>query len=97
MIIYAYGPVVLFGAIPLVILIILFTTVNMSLFYLSFKETSAVVMSQKLKKLQRRFLLQLGLQSFIPLLLVSIPVLLAIVAFSLEIFGTACKCLYWPV
>lgn len=90
-IVYKYGATFLFGAVPLVLLVILFVVVDLSLLYLSYKETNTMVMSQKLKKIQRRFLLQLSLQSFIPLFLVSLPVLAAIIVFSVEIFGTACK------
>lgn len=94
MVIYNYGLTLYLGAVPTAFLTILFITVDMSLLHLSYKETNALVMSQKLKKIQRRFLLQLSLQAFIPFLLICIPTLAAIVAFSWEIFGTTCKLLY---
>lgn len=89
--IYHYSTVMIFGIAPLGFLIVLFVTVEMGFLYFSYKETSRAVMSPKVKKMQRQFLLQLGLQAFIPIIAIIVPTVAVIFVFSFGVLGYSCK------
>lgn len=82
-----------YGTPPLAILCNFYFIAEITFVFLTYKTLNIGQMSPKLRKLQRRLLLQLTVQAFLPFLLICIPgsFIIAIIAF--EIFGYFCK--FW--
>lgn len=71
----------------------LFVVLTFIIFFIvqTYRTIRLVVMSARLKRMQRLYLVQLVLQAFIPLILVIIPASGFILIMMFEIYGFACK------
>ena len=83
-----------YATLPLFVALSIFLLAIVSFIFLTYRITTAQMMSANLRRIQRLYLRQLILQAFIPITLLIVPGVPFALIMVFEIYGVECKFRY---